>query len=144
MLRGLQSFTYGTEYVSCIVVDTHRDKFLDKYRVQNARAEWWNYADGGIYFITIRSAKGAHLFGNINYGEMHLSAIGEIVQQELEKSFEIRDELFCDLFVIMPNHVHAVLRVENRIVFNPTTAQKHKLWGGISFTQINIIICCRI
>jgi REP element-mobilizing transposase RayT len=28
----------------------------------------------------------------------------------------MRAELFCDTFVIMPNHIHAILRIENDIV----------------------------
>ena len=38
--------------------------------------------------------------------------MGLIVQHEWDKSFEIRKELFCDLYVIMPNHIHAILRIE--------------------------------
>ena len=44
---------------------------------------------------------------------MVLSDIGSLVQLEWEKSFVIRAELFCDYFVIMPNHIHAILRIEN-------------------------------
>jgi hypothetical protein len=44
-----------------------------------------------------------------------LSDIGSLVQLEWEKSFVIRAELFCDYFVIMPNHIHAILRIENGI-----------------------------
>jgi putative transposase len=44
---------------------------------------------------------------------MKYSPIGQIVMEELEKSFAIRAELFCDAFVTMPNHLHAILRIEN-------------------------------
>jgi putative transposase len=43
---------------------------------------------------------------------MYLSAYGQIVAEEWNKSFEIRTELFCDAFVIMPNHIHAILRIK--------------------------------
>ena len=52
------------------------------------------------------------LFGSIVDKEMYLSAYGQIVAEEWNKSFEIRQELFCDAFVIMPNHIHAILRIE--------------------------------
>ena len=51
--------------------------------------------------------------GNIIDGKMHLSPIGEIALAEWEKSFDIRPNLFCDAFVIMPNHIHAILRIDN-------------------------------
>ena len=52
------------------------------------------------------------MFGKIKNQEMHLSPIGEIVKQEWNKSFEIRTNLFCEISVIMPNHIHAILRID--------------------------------
>jgi len=89
------------------------DKYQNKYRSSKARATWWNYANSGIYFITICTDNRENYFGAIENGKMILSEIGLIVQQEWDKSFQIRKELFCDLFVIMPNHIHAILRIEN-------------------------------
>jgi putative transposase len=91
-------------------------KFKNKYRNESARASWWNYANDGAYFITICSAGREWLFGEISNNEMNLSTIGEIVYQEWNISFDMRAELFCDTFVIMPNHIHAILRIENGIV----------------------------
>ena len=92
---------------------TGMDKYQNKYRSQTTRASWCNYADNGTYFITICTDNRVHYFGAIEDGNMILSEIGLIVQQEWDKSFEIRKELFCDLYVIMPNHIHAILRIEN-------------------------------
>jgi REP element-mobilizing transposase RayT len=44
---------------------------------------------------------------------MKYSHIGQIALNEWEKSFALRAELFCDIFVIMPNHIHALLRIVN-------------------------------
>ena len=44
---------------------------------------------------------------------MQLSAIGELVQEEWLRSFELRKELFCECYVIMPNHLHPILRIDN-------------------------------
>ena len=88
-------------------------KFQNKYRIPSARAPWWDYNNNGAYFITICAAGGKCLFGKINADEIILSETGVIVQQEWEKSFEIRAELFCDAFVIMPNHIHAIVQIKN-------------------------------
>ena len=88
------------------------EKFKNKYRIPSARAPWWNYANNGFYFITICTAGREYLFGYIQNNEMVLSEIGNIVQQEWEKSFEIRTELFCDTFIIMPNHVHGIVQID--------------------------------
>ncbi len=42
---------------------------------------------------------------------MYLSPMGIIVQEEWEKSFDIRAELHCDVWVIMPNHIHAIVQI---------------------------------
>src|SRR5665647_1458091 len=91
------------------------EKFQDKYRISSARLRNWDYSAEGIYFITICTAGHECYFGEIVNKKMVLSDIGSLVQLEWEKSFVIRAELFCDYFVIMPNHIHAILRIENEV-----------------------------
>ena len=95
-------------------------KFRNKYRIASARAQWWDYSNPGVYFITLCAYGHECLFGNIPSvpGEnptLRESPIGTIVLHEWHKSFEIRNELFCDAFVLMPNHLHAILRIENSV-----------------------------
>ena len=99
------------------------DKFKDKYRIDSARAHGWDYSMEGAYFITICSDGHECIFGKIQNKEMILSKIGEIAQQEWEKSFDIRKELFCDLYVIMPNHIHSILRIDYSEYFFPVQKQ---------------------
>ncbi len=89
----------------------HPEKFRNRYRIPSARAAWWDYAAAAAYFITICTAGRAHLFGAVRNGQMVLSRLGEIVREEWEKSFEIRAELVCDIYIIMPNHIHAIVRI---------------------------------
>ena len=96
------------------------EKFQNRYRIPSARAAWWDYANPGAYFITICTHNRKHIFGQIYNGEMYLSPIGQIVVEEWNRSFEIRAELFCDAWIIMPNHSHALLRIE------PTNGDAHK------------------
>jgi putative transposase len=90
-------------------------KFQNKYRNESARAQWWDYSSQAAYFITICTDDRAHILGEISDNQMHLSKIGEIVHQEWNLSFDLRKELFCDMFIIMPNHIHAIVRIENNI-----------------------------
>ncbi|RMG68306.1 MAG: transposase [Calditrichaeota bacterium] len=93
------------------MADNPFQKFRGKYRIPSARLAGWDYATPGAYFITICTAGRAHLFGTVRNGQMILSTLGEIVREEWEKSFAIRRELECDAFVIMPNHIHAIVRI---------------------------------
>ena len=85
------------------------EKFQNRYRIPSARAAWWDYSSPGKYFITICTAFRECIFGKITDKRMILSEAGKIVLQEWIKSFKIRSELSCDTFVIMPNHLHAIL-----------------------------------
>lgn len=49
---------------------------------------------------------------------MHLSDFGKIVNTEWNKSFEIRSELFLDKYIIMPNHIHAIVVLDNNTMTN--------------------------
>jgi putative transposase len=98
------------------------ERFKDIYRIPSARAQWWDYSRNGIYFITICTSGHDLYFGQILNELMILSNIGELVREEWGKSFKIRKELFCDSFVIMPNHIHAILRIDNQ----DTTFQSSK------------------
>jgi len=91
------------------------EKFQDKYRISSSRLRNWDYSAEGIYFIIICTAGQECYFGGIVNKKMVLSDIGSLVHLEWEKSFVIRAELFCDYFVIMPNHIHAILRIENEV-----------------------------
>lgn len=88
------------------------DKYQNKYRIASARASWWDYGKNAYYFITICTAGRECNLGQIINGNMHLSEIGKIVEEEWYRSFEIRVELFCDTFVIMPNHIHAIIQID--------------------------------
>ncbi|WP_321299414.1 transposase [Marinifilum fragile] len=89
------------------------NKFQNKYRIPSARATWWDYSNDGLYFITICTRNQEILFGEIESEQMILSPIGKIVEEEWLKSFSIRDELYCEEYVIMPNHIHAILQIKN-------------------------------
>ena len=85
------------------------DKFQNKYRIPSNRMPQWDYSGNGIYFITIVTQNRECNLGRINNGEMIFSDFGKIVDDEWLKSFEIRDELFLDEYIIMPNHLHAIV-----------------------------------
>jgi putative transposase len=51
--------------------------------------------------------------GTIVNNKMILSDFGKIVEQEWFQSFKIRNELILHEFVLMPNHVHAIVEIYN-------------------------------
>ncbi len=101
------------------------DKFKNKYRIPSNRLRGLNYANNGHYFITIVTANRKPLFGNINNGEMQLNEIGQIVNDQFFKSFEMRQELFLGSFVLMPNHLHAIIILDKTNCTDDSTVETH-------------------
>ena len=98
------------------------DKFKNKYRIQSNRMAGWDYSGNGYYFITIVTQNRECNLGKIikthNNAYIKLSDFGKIVENEWYKSFEMRNELFLDEFVLMPNHLHAIIVLEKTIIDN--------------------------
>ena len=89
------------------------DKYKDKYRIESNRLQGWNYSANGSYFITIVTQNRECNLGHIKNNKMILSDFGKIISSEWFKSFEIRNELFGDEFIVMPNHLHAIITIKN-------------------------------
>ncbi|WP_281239575.1 transposase [Flavobacterium praedii] len=88
-------------------------KFKGKYRIDTARAKWWDYKNEGNYFITICTKNRAHLFGYVNDGEMKLNEYGKIVSDCWYDLPNHYSNIILDEFQIMPNHIHCIVGVDN-------------------------------
>jgi REP element-mobilizing transposase RayT len=53
------------------------------------------------------------LFGAIRNGEMHLNDLGRILEQEWLRTPRIRPAVSLDVYVIMPNHIHGILLIQD-------------------------------
>jgi putative transposase len=89
--------------------------FKNKYRVESTRLQGYDYTQPGAYFITIVTYNRACLFGKIINGEMILNEYGEIVKNEWEKTGIIRPNIIIDKYIIMPNHLHGILIINDNI-----------------------------
>ena len=87
------------------------EKFQNKYRIKSARAPWHDY-NGGFYFITICTKNREHFFGKIETGIMQLSKIGKYAFENLQNITLHNPYAEIPLFVVMPNHIHAIVFVD--------------------------------
>lgn len=90
------------------------DLFTDKYRIKSSRLINWDYSSPGLYFITICTYNKNNFFGEIIDGKTCLSKIGQIAKTELLKTFEIRQNIILDEYVIMPDHIHLIIQITNK------------------------------
>ena len=82
-----------------------------KHHRRSIRLTGYDYAKPGAYFVTLVTFQRQELFGQIVGGQIRLTPLGEIVQQEWIRSNQIRQEieLHDDEIVIMPNHLHGLV-----------------------------------
>lgn len=80
---------------------------------KNIRAEFHNYS-GGDYFVTICTREKKCYFGKIEDGNMKFSRIGEYAHNSLETLCTHYNYVEVPLFVVMPNHIHAIICIRER------------------------------
>lgn len=100
------------------------EKYRNKYRIASHRKPNWDYSSNGMYFLTMVTQGRVCNLGKIVNANgivtMQLSDFGKMVSAEWFKSFDIRRELILDEFIIMPNHLHAIV-----IINSPPTEETH-------------------
>ena len=89
------------------------EKYQNKYRIPSARLQSWDYRWAGTYFITICTRDRQHFFGEIENGKMRLSQVGIIADILWHETINRSKNLELGEFVVMPNHIHGILILNN-------------------------------
>lgn len=58
------------------------------------------------------------MLGDIEKKRMKLNEFGEVVKTEWTRSLDVRREIKCDTYVIMPNHIHAIVVIDQFVGAN--------------------------
>ena len=105
------------------------DRFQNKYRIPSARLQNWDYGWNAAYFVTICTANRDLFFGDIVHGEMILSDIGEIADKywlEIPEHFPF---VKLDAHVVMPNHVHGIVKIDKPDDGRNDKKNDERYWG---------------
>ena len=107
---------------------------MDKPKRKNIRLKGYDYSRNGAYFVTICTQNKMCIFWE-NYGKyqplllknptvgttigrpkndnkIHLSEYGKYVKEALKSINTHYPMVFVDKYVIMPNHIHVILRID--------------------------------
>ncbi len=76
-----------------------------------ARLQSFDYSSKGYYFITICTNNKQHIFGCVADGSVHLNTFGCIVAEELDNITNHFKMVEVLKYIVMPNHVHAVISI---------------------------------
>jgi putative transposase len=75
------------------------------------------------------------LFGNIVDGELHLNKNGEVVRNEWLRTESVRQNVEIDSFIIMPNHLHGIIVVNDPVGATRWVAQEKQISPEKNGTQ---------
>jgi REP element-mobilizing transposase RayT len=88
---------------------------------RDMRLPTWDYRLPGPYAITLCTEDRAHRFGTISDGLMQLNPVGRMVHDVLADLPRDLPTLTLDAYIVMPNHIHAILLLDSDdITRNPT------------------------
>ena len=93
----------------------------DKNHRRSIRLKGYDYAQPGVYFVTICVQHRECLFGTIVDGEMRLNDAGQMVESWWNRLPGKFPTIETDEFVVMPNHVHGIIAIvePGGVVANP-------------------------
>ncbi len=83
------------------------------YHRRSIRLQGYDYTQNGAYFITICTHEKQCTFGHITDGQMQLNTWGDRVRLCWEEIGQHFPHTSTDAFVIMPNHVHGIIVIQN-------------------------------
>jgi putative transposase len=86
-----------------------------KHRRRSIRLPHYDYAQPGLYFITICCHEKKCRFGHIQNDEMILNDCGKIAEQEWQNLLLRFPALEADVFQMMPNHIHGIIHIQSQV-----------------------------
>lgn len=114
------------------------------------RIKDYDYSQNGYYYITICTHNREEILGNIKSNSnklqysfndivVNLTNIGKLVEQEILNTNIIRNNIKINNYIIMPNHVHMIIEINNPKGTLQRAPTVHKFGDSIS-NSIPIIV----
>ena len=84
-------------------------------RRRSIRLRGYDYAQAGVYFVTIVTQNRTCLFGEVAYGIMQLNRTGRMVTDCWQWLGTQYAYVTLDEFVLMPNHLHGLIMITDNV-----------------------------
>jgi putative transposase len=94
--------------------------YRNRYRIQSARLPGWDYGRGGAYCVTVCTLNRICCLGEIVDERSLPSGLGQVVAEEWVETARRRSNITLDAWIIMPNHMHGILFIEQPPIDEPS------------------------
>ena len=81
---------------------------------KSPRKKAYDYTVSGVYFVTICTHERELMFGDVNNETMRYTELGQIALDCWLMTPDHFPHIEVDCFVVMPNHVHAIIIIHDR------------------------------
>lgn len=98
---------------------------------RSIRLPGYDYSGEGAYFVTICTHQKKHMFGEVVEGEMKPNECGEIIALYWNHLSRRYPSIELDEFVLMPNHIHGIIRIVGAIHESPLRSIRETPAGAI-------------
>ena len=84
------------------------------------RLQGYDYSSNGVYFVTICTQNKECVLsrivgdGVLDVPKIELSKYGKAVDEQIALMNSMYDNVTVEKYVIMPNHIHLLIRIENK------------------------------
>lgn len=102
----------------------------DKHHRKSIRLKGYDYSSKGMYYITLCVNERLCLFGNVEDGEMILNDAGKMVDKTWRELHKYYHGIVTDEHIVMPNHFHGIILLNNDIVGAPLRGRPLKNSAG--------------
>jgi len=97
----------------------------DIHHRRSIRLKGYDYSQPGAYFITLVTQGRDCIFGEVIEGDMVLNWYGKTVQRDWMDLSHHYQFVTIDAFIVMPNHVHAIVVLRTDDVGRGGSTQAH-------------------
>lgn len=98
----------------------------DSHHRKSTRLPDYDYSQHGVYFVTICIQGRRCLFGEIIDGDMQINELGETASRYWKKIETLHPFFRLGEFIIMPNHIHGIIFIENEEKITDTVGATHR------------------
>jgi len=110
------------------------------------RLKNFDYGQNGAYFITICTQHHKCILSNIFVGDglpvPKLTKCGKVVSKLIDNIPEKYNNVFVDKFVIMPNHIHMILKISKNIGTDDPSPTISNVIAWLKYTATKQINAC--
>lgn len=104
---------------------------------RSIRLKGYDYAQAGLYFITICCQNRACLFGDVVDGKMILNDAGKIANDcWLEIPNHFPNEVLHE-YIVMPNHIHGIIEFVGANNYSPHNTDVNDNYGTKNISPLN-------